>query len=150
MAGLQKIASMLLSFAVALCLGGAVLLAGCSGQDDAAVEKEIGRFRDNMAADQLELIYASASEELRSATRRRALAANLEIVNIRLGQVRSAMKLSIRKLSRGDDVYYTAVYQTTFAKGVGEETFQFKMEKGRPALTNYSVQSPVLAGTATR
>ena len=124
-----------------LCLPLAVLL-GCSlSEDTARAEREILRFHEMLSGGLFEELYDGSSRELKQATSKDDFVALLDAVNRKLGQVRSASKLSRNVNYHTSGTFVTLMYETVFAEGEGTETFIYRLNGDEALLAGYRINS---------
>jgi hypothetical protein len=122
-----------------------LLAAGCSsGQDLAAAQAEIARFRELMAAQQFGQIYSEASDELKKTTAEQGMARPLAAVDRKLGAVKGAEKdgWNVNYTPSGTSV--TLKFNTQFERGTGVETFVYRIAGGKALLAGYNITSNAL------
>lgn len=124
-------------------------LAGCSaGQDKAAAEAGVQRFREMLGAGRYAEIYRSASEEFRQNGSEDSAVRFLQSVRERLGTVRNANQTGWR-VNYGSGGSVTVLnYATEFERGRGTEEFVYRVNGAQPELIGYHINSNDLMQTA--
>lgn len=124
----------------AIAVAATVIFSGCSVSGDMKLaEKDVATFHQRLDAGQFDAIYTDASEELRQATPHEQFVAFLGEVHGKMGNTTSANETSwhVNFDSAGNRV--ALVYSTTFANGVSNEQFAYRMHDGKALLLGYRI-----------
>jgi hypothetical protein len=123
----------------------ALTLASCSlGQDASLAKAQIPHFREQMAAQQFNQIYAEAADELKSKTSEQDFVTLFAAFERKLGGVKSAEENGWKVNYSTSGNFATLSYKTQFEKGAGVETFVYRLSGDRALLAGYNVNSPAL------
>jgi hypothetical protein len=123
----------------------AVVLSGCSyGQDVAAAEAAIVRFRQMMTDRQFSQIYLEGADELKKATTEQNMTRLLAAVDRKLGAVKVANKNGSNVHYSPSGVVVTINFKTEFEKGNGEERFVYRIAGEKALLQGYHINSLAL------
>jgi hypothetical protein len=126
-------------------LAAALFVGGCSsGQDIAAAEGQISRFRQLMATQEFGRIYAEAAAELRKAATEQDMVNLLAAVDRKLGAVKGAEKNGWNVNFQTSGTFVTLGFKTQFERGSGVETFVYRVADGRALLAAYHINSNAL------
>ncbi len=123
----------------------ALVLASCSlGQDASLAKAQIAHFREQMAAQQFDQIYAEAAGEFKSKTSEQDFVTLLAAFERKLGGVKSTKEngWKVNYITTGN--FATLSYKTQFEKGEGVETFVYRLNGDKALLGGYTVNSPAL------
>lgn len=117
-------------------------LAGCSaGQDKAAAEAGVERFRQALAAGRYAEIYRTSGPDFRTGGSEAQAVQFLQTVNERLGPVRSASQSGWHFNYNNGRSTTKLNYNTEFTRGRGTEEFLFEIAQGRAILIGYHIDS---------
>jgi hypothetical protein len=126
-------------------LAAVFFVGGCSsGQDIAAAEGQISRFRQLMATQEFGRIYAEAADELRKTATEQDMVALLAAVDRKLGAVKDAEKNGWNVNFQTSGTFVTLGFKTQFEHGRGVETFVYRIADGRALLAGYHINSNAL------
>jgi hypothetical protein len=117
-------------------------LAACSAtQDFDLAQAAVKNFRELMAAQKFDQIYADSADDLKKTTTEQNLTRLLAAIDRKLGPVKSAESngWSVNYNSSGTSV--TLKYKTQFEKGTGVETFVYRVSGGKALLASYHINS---------
>lgn len=127
-----------------LLIAAAALLgaAGCSASENiGAAEREVERFHRLAAEGQADRLYEQATEDFKRMASARDFRDLLEVVNERLGDVRSANRQGWHVNYAPGGAVVTLTYDTQFERGRGVEQFVYRLEDERALLLGYHINS---------
>jgi hypothetical protein len=119
-----------------------MVLAACSTTKDVdTATAAVAQFRELMAAQKFDQIYAEGADELKKSTTEQSLTRLLDAVDRKLGAFKSAQSngWSVNYNTSGTSV--TMKYKTQFEKGTGVETFVYRISGGKALLAGYQINS---------
>jgi hypothetical protein len=119
-----------------------LFVAACSTtQDFDLAQASVKNFRELMAAQKFDQIYADSADDLKKTTTEQNLTRLLAAIDRKLGPVKSAESngWSVNYNSSGTSV--TLKYKTQFEKGTGAETFVYRISGGKALLASYHINS---------
>jgi hypothetical protein len=120
----------------------AALLGACSsGQDLSLAEQDVAHFREMMAAQQFDQIYAGAADEFKKTTTRENFTRLLAAVDRKLGAVKTADKNGWNVNFNTSGTSVTLRYKTQFERGSGDEAFFYRITGGKALLAGYNINS---------
>ncbi len=121
-----------------------VVLSACSATDDSnTAESQVPLFHQALDATQFESLYENSSAELKKAVSKKEFIAYLNEVHDRLGNVKSAEKIS-SNVNFASNTYVTLSYNTEFERGKGSERFIYRVNSKQVFLYSYHIQSSKL------
>ena len=127
----------------------ALTLAACNPLDNLnAGDSQIAKFHAAYSRGDGQANYAMTGPQFRSTTNRAQFGDLLDVVNVRLGAVRSSERTSFNVNATPAGTFTTISMSTQFAKGVGQETFVFSGKGDEMKLEGWHVNSPRLMLTA--
>ena len=130
-----------LAIAAAALLG----VTGCSAGDHlAAAEREVERFHDLAAAQEIDRIYDQSTDAFKRAATPEQFRSILEVVDERLGEVRRANRQGWHVNYTTAGTVVTLTYQTEFERGRGTERFVYRIDDDRPRLLGFHLNSDAL------
>ena len=121
------------------------VLAGCSAANDIpAAERGIAQFHQQLNAGAFDAIYSASGPEMKATTKQPELASFLAAVHRKLGDFQSGKTLGWNE-NIGTNGHFVAInYVATYARGVAQEGFAFRIDGGRAVLAGYHVNSNAL------
>jgi hypothetical protein len=120
----------------------AALLAACSVSKDIDVaQAAVAQFRELMAAQKFDQIYADASDELKKAKSEPEFTRLLSAVERKLGAVKNAQSNGWGVNWNPSGTTATLRFNTQFEKGTGAETFVYRIAGGKALLAQYTITS---------
>lgn len=93
-------------------------------------------------------IYAMTGPQFRASFTRAQMDQLVDVLNVRLGAVRSSERVNFNVNTNSDGTFTTIIMATQFAKGAGQENFVFSGDGDKMKLEGWHVQSPNLMLTA--
>lgn len=129
--------------AAVVLLFGMLFAPGCGDliASKAAAEPEVARFHERMVAREFEQIYASATDDFRKAAAKESFLALMNAIARKLGPVKSTRQVSWNARTFNFKTTAVLVYQTTFERGSGTETFTFRISDKKAELVGYNISS---------
>lgn len=119
--------------------------AGCSaGTDVAAAEREVQRFHELAAEQQIDRIYEQSTDEFKRAATQEQFRSILEVIDDRLGPVRRTNRQGWHVNYTGAGNIVTLTYNTQFERGRGTEEFVYRIDNERARLLGFHVNSDAL------
>ena len=109
-----------------------------------AAQSRVDEVTEDIAAGRHEKIYQEAADEWRSSVSSEESQKTLEQVREKLGRVRSRAVYEGRQREEAGGHTLTLIYQTTFERSTGMETFKLLEREGRWLLAGYTVTSDAL------
>jgi hypothetical protein len=130
---------------LSLLLFAALALASCSsGQDASLAKAQIAHFREQMAAQQFNQIYAETADEVKGKTSEQDFVTLFAAFERKLGGVKSTEENGWMVNYSTTGNFATLSYKTQFEKGAGVETFVYRLNGDKALLAGYTVNSPAL------
>lgn len=128
-----------------IAVAAALTLADCNpAANTAAAEAGVTDFHSAMEAGRYAAIYDASAADMKSSISRDDFIKLLGGFHEKLGQYRSGKTIGWHD-NVGTSGHYVALSrEVQFAKGPGTEEFVFRIEKGRPVLAGYHINSNVL------
>ena len=118
-------------------------VANLNGADDQIANIHVAYSRRDAGA-----IYAMTGPQFRASFTRAQMDQLVDVLNVRLGAVRSTEWTSFNVNTNPDGTFTTIIMATQFAKGAGQENFVFSGDGDEMKLEGWHVQSPNLMLTA--
>lgn len=119
--------------------------AGCSaGTDIAAAEREVQRFHEFAADQEIDRIYERSTDEFKRAATPEQFRSILEVIDERLGRVRRTNRQGWHVNYTGAGNVVTLTYDTQFERGRGTEQFVYRINNDRARLLGFHVNSDAL------
>ena len=112
-----------------------------SGEDLAAAEREVGKFRQIYETGAFEAIYDQGADELRKVQSKQAFVTLLEAIKRKLGDVTNTTLVNSNVNYSAGGTVVTLQYATVFEHGKGSERFVFRMAGKTALLGGYNVNS---------
>ena len=112
-----------------------------SGEDLAAAEREVGKFRQSYETGAFEAIYDQGADELRKVQSKQAFVTLLEAIKRKLGEVTNTKLVNSNVNYSAGGTVVTLQYATVFEHGKGSERFVFRMAGKTALLGGYNVNS---------
>lgn len=132
----------------ALIAGAALTVTACSlGANTAAGDKIVATFHQQLNAHDYDGILAEAGPEIKTDPHMRPIFA---LIDTRLGRVASSERTGFNDQINTAGHLLVLGYRTMFAKGVGQETFTFRIIDGRTELVGYDINAPALLDLSGR
>jgi Protein of unknown function (DUF3887) len=123
----------------------ALLVAACSSsQDYTLAEAEVAHFRELMARQQFDQIYAEAADELKNATTSQNMTKLLAAIDRKLGAFKTAESNGWKVNFSPSATSVTLQFKAQFERGSGEETFVYRVADGKALLVGYHINSSEL------
>jgi hypothetical protein len=120
----------------------ALLLVSCSSTEDLGiVHSQITHFRERMAAERFDQIYADAGDELKKATSEKQFTDFLSAVDRKLGGVKDAKDSGWNINFRPTATLVTLSQKTEFERGSGVEAFVYRIAGKQAKLLGYHLSS---------
>ena len=112
-----------------------------SGDDLAAAEREVAKFRQSYEAGAFEALYDQGADELKKVQSKQAFVTLLEAIKRKLGDVTNAKLVNSNVNYSGGGTVVTLQYATVFEHGKGSERFVFRIAGKKALLGGYNVNS---------
>lgn len=127
--------------AIVLLVG---LVSCSSGDQMAAAEKEVANFRRLVETQQFAALYANSSPEWQKAASEADQTKLFTSLGTKLGKLKTSEKSGWNVNWHTSGTFVTLGYNTHFEKGLGTETFVFRVSDGQAKLVSYNINSPAL------
>lgn len=109
-----------------------------------AARAQIAQFRELMAKEQYNQIYAEASDSFRKSATEQDVVRLLTAVNGKLGAVKSTESNGWNMNFTPSGSFITLPLKTQFERGTGVEIFVYRIADGRALLAGYTINSNAL------
>jgi hypothetical protein len=127
---------------VAFCI---TLLTSCSmSKDTALAQAQISAFHSEFDAGSFQKIYSSSSPDLQKVESEGDFVKLLEVINRKLGNVKTSTQLTWRVFSGPSGTFVTIVNKSQFEHGSGDEQFVYRIHNGVAKLAGYHINSLAL------
>lgn len=127
----------------------ALALAACNPVANVnAGDSQITKFHAAYSRGDADAIYAMTGQEFRATTSSAQIGELLDVVNVRLGAIRSSERIGFNVNTNPSGTFTTIIMSTHFAKGDGRENFVFSGKGDEMKLQGWHVESPRLMLTA--
>ena len=125
----------------------AVALAGCNaGEQIPAAKVETEKFRQLYQEGNFPAIYRAAGKELTGTTSAADWTQLMGQIKGRLGDFRSAPEPGWNVAWNNGVQSITLGYNSTFERGLADETFIYRIVGGKPVLAGYNIKSADMLG----
>jgi hypothetical protein len=117
-------------------------VASCSTKEDLAIaEREVEKFHQAYNAGRFDEIYEKTTDELQKSAGREEFIGMLETIQRKLGRTTEAKRVNwtVNFSTGGSTV--NLVYEMSFAKGNGTETFDYRISGKKAVLMRYNITS---------
>ncbi len=108
-------------------------------------QNAVEEFHHRLRTKQDERIFADAAPEFRNSMSREESQTFFEKVRMRLGAPELTQRVSISINHSTSGQFLVCQYQTRFRNGEARESFTWRVENGRLALTRYFINSPLMS-----
>lgn len=128
--------------AVLVVLALVIFAASCSSGDDlAAAEREVAKFRQNYGAGAYDAVYDQGSDDLKKVQSKQAFVTLLEAIKRKLGDVTNTKLVNSNVNYSAGGTVVTLQYSTVFEHGKGSERFVFRIAGKKALLGGYNINS---------
>jgi hypothetical protein len=123
----------------------ALALGACSaGADIAAAETAATSFHAALNAQDFDEIYRSTTPEFKTAGPKESFLGLLTAVSRKLGKVKTFNRVGFNVGAVPAGRFVTLRYSSVFERGIGQETFTYRMVGETAVLNGYNIATPAL------
>lgn len=126
-----------------MALAALLALAGCNGPASYAA-KQVDTFHQRLDAGDYDAIWRDSGPDIQGATSKEAFVKMLVTVHERLGKVRESKQTGWKSNMDAGGSLAELSQQTTFERGVGEESFVYRGSGDGQKLAGYHIRSDAL------
>lgn len=122
----------------------AIAVSGCNGDTfngKSAAEPEVKRFHDLLKERDFEAMYSATGQQFKDAVPKRLALKLFSAIDRKLGPLQDTKQVNWNVNTYNLATTVVLVYQSRFDEGEATETFTFRVEKGKPELIGYKIDS---------
>ena len=129
-----------LALAIALCV---TFLCACTNPFKAGQmsDTSVAEFHQKLNQGQFHELYANAAPEFQKASPEKDITDFFNAIHTKLGEAKSANRTNIFMSATTSGNFVRTTYDTTFANGKGQETFNWRLVNDRLTLVGYNIES---------
>ena len=129
----------------AICLLAGAMLSSCNVRENITkAEKAVDEFHLLYDTGKPELIHQKADAALKATTTEQDMVAFVNGVHGKLGRITSSTNQNSSIFSGTNGTEVRLVYRTIYEQGTGTEKFTYLIQRGKPALLSWFIDSPQL------